>query len=110
MANFRNMTLVWNIYRGTSFGGDLEFNQGTEDGPDYDLTGMTVVVTIGDTVYRSGVAPQLTVPVPTNGVAQFRLADADTAAMTEPRYPLTVDIDNGGGSTTRYWDGVVYMA
>lgn len=98
--------LLWTIPRGCEFNYDIEFNAVTADGSDYDLTGKVVIVTIGDTTYRSGTDAQLAVPTPTNGVAQLRMADADTGAFALQRYSLLIEIEHSAGHTTRYREGV----
>lgn len=99
--------LLWTIVRGCTFNYDIEFNTTTVDGSDYSLAGKVVIVRIGETEYRSGTDAQLAVPTPSNGVAQLRMADADTAAFALQRYSLAIEIEHSAGNTTRYREGVV---
>lgn len=98
--------LLWTIVRGRTFNYDIEFNSTTVDGSNYDLTGKVVIVKIGETDYRSGTDAQLAVPTPSNGVAQLRMADADTGAFALQRYSLVIEIEHSAGNTTRYREGV----
>ena len=101
--------VIWHIYAGREFAEDIEFNDVTEDGANYSLVGRTVVVTIGDTAYSSADDAQLSVPTPANGVAEFRLSNADTEAFTGHQYELAVDVVNEEGFTTPYIRGIVSM-
>lgn len=101
--------IIWKMYPGREFAEDIEFNQTTVDGANYDLTGRVVIVTIGDTEYRSDTGPELDVPTPANGIVEFRLSDADTAAFTGHQYELKVDVENDDGFTTPYIRGIVSM-
>lgn len=101
--------IVWKMYPGREFAEDIEFNDLVVDGEDFDLTGRVVILAIGDTEYRSGTNAELAVPTPTNGVVEFRLSDADTAAFTGHQYELKVDVENDTGFTTPYIRGIVSM-
>lgn len=109
MSCVNPVKILWTMTRGCEFAEDIEFNELTVDGDDFDLTGRVVIVTIGDTEYRSDTDPELDVPTPSEGVAEFRLGDADTAAFALQRYSLTIEVENDTGFTTRYREGVVQV-